>query len=343
MTTVSVLYKVDESEDLNCFELQHPHDRLLLLSHLMSHFARAGLDCSSFESRSQGAYFCVDSLATVLPVEGGCVYLRLSPAAAPPHTPVHQAVDFLALSDRMCISDRPMSASSALSSSSANVGKYLVAGSSGGGRPEPYSRSSDPSSGRSSEGRTIDPSFASASTGRSEPFSSPSRPEPYGGTRRSSAESDEGSSRFNQQQQSRGPALNDLVSKESITALGEAGLEAGKKAAQFADAASKTLFSFATKGLKSLTEGAATLQTVKLNRQSVSIKRQLAEGGFGTVYIASSGSNRGDFALKKLNCQSREQIDEANEVSSRFGISGKYFDVVYRSLPHCKNLATRTS
>lgn len=109
--------------------------------------------------------------------------------------------------------------------------------------------------------------------------------------------------------------LKNLVSKDGVAAISEAGFEAGKKAAFIADAAAKSLFSFAAAGIKTLTETAAagTGQPIKLNKFTVTVKRLLAEGGFGSVYIVSNAAARGDFALKKLNCQSREQVEEASE------------------------------
>jgi hypothetical protein len=107
-------------------------------------------------------------------------------------------------------------------------------------------------------------------------------------------------------------------------------LEAGQMAAQLAGAAAKSLFSFATSAAKSsiktiveLTDSAGS-QSLKLNHQTVLLKRLLAEGGFGSVYLASSVNNTSgaEFALKKLNCQSREQLEEANEelaALQRFG------------------------
>lgn len=110
------------------------------------------------------------------------------------------------------------------------------------------------------------------------------------------------------------PPRGSRQEKDRVAALSEAGLEAGQMAAQLASSAAKSLFSFATSSIKSLaemTDGAGG-QVVKLGRTSVTVKRLLAEGGFGQVYLAS-GTGGSDFALKKLNCQSREQVQEAHD------------------------------
>ena len=46
--------------------------------------------------------------------------------------------------------------------------------------------------------------------------------------------------------------------------------------------------------------------------RSVILKRQLAEGGFGYVFLAQDSRSGDSFAIKKMLCQSDEQVRPTN-------------------------------
>ena len=254
---MGVLYSLWPDPSPNLFTLHHPHRRPLLLAHLLTHFQQRHLDRSSFELATERGFRRIHSPASVLPVEGGVVRLRLLPAGAPPFTPVEQARDFY---ERSVL---------------------------GAGERESYSSDRVPGDSK--------PAAQSTASSRNRP---PSRPTADAALEREIAQRGAG-----------------RPEKDRVAALSEAGLEAGQLAAQLASSAAKSLFSFATSSIRTLaemTDGAGG-QVVRLSRGPVTIRRLIAEGGFGQVYLASGSGSGADFALKKLNCQSREQLEEAND------------------------------
>ena len=55
----------------------------------------------------------------------------------------------------------------------------------------------------------------------------------------------------------------------------------------------------------------------RLDNCSVTVMRELAEGGFGTVYLAKAAEGDAKYALKQMFCQSREQMADAkNEMEA---------------------------
>ena len=119
-----------------------------------------------------------------------------------------------------------------------------------------------------------------------------------------------------------GTAASADMSLQSI--VGEDAAVALAGAAEVAKEAAKSLFSFASLMGKSVVEATTnTINTavtgtgagfvgsnVQVGNTRVQVQRLLSEGGFGTVYLVH-GEQR-PFALKVLNCQSREQVTEAH-------------------------------
>ena len=93
-----------------------------------------------------------------------------------------------------------------------------------------------------------------------------------------------------------------------------------------AGVATKALFSFASTLSKSVLDIAQTSMahvpatggsvkvgaTAQVGDKQVLILKQVAEGGFGTVYLAEDSSSSRLYAVKHLLCQSIEQLREAN-------------------------------
>lgn len=104
-----------------------------------------------------------------------------------------------------------------------------------------------------------------------------------------------------------------------------------------AGVATKALFSFASTLSKSVLDIAQTSMaqvpatgggsvkvgdTAQVGDKQVHILKQVAEGGFGTVYLAEDSSSGRLYAVKHLLCQSIEQLRDANlevEALRRFG------------------------
>jgi len=123
--------------------------------------------------------------------------------------------------------------------------------------------------------------------------------------------------------------FHDIVGNEAATAIAEAA-EVAKEAAGMA---AKSLFSLASAWGKTITDiaqnagnasasaaggGGRSLEvgsSLYVGDATVLVLRELAEGGFGTVYLVERvGSTKASkYALKQLLCQSREQLHEANQ------------------------------
>ena len=280
MNTLSVLYQLAEEGPTalpNCFQVQHPRGQPLLLAHLMPTFQKLGLDCSVFEASVNGHRMELDSLAAVVSTLDGVAHLFLSPASAPPFSPPEQAAACFEMSlKRIAVLRKRDPRVSAASSS-------YTSGSQTQRTESNYSR------------REEEPSPARQ---RGDSFPRPRRSSSSGGNQGEGNEGEVGGLQ----------AVRNMVTKENVVAVAEAGLGAGL-------AAAKSIFSFASASIKTLTDtaSAASAQTLKLNRNTVVLKKLLAEGGFGSVYLVSgAGASKEEFALKKLNCQSREQLEEAN-------------------------------
>ena len=57
----------------------------------------------------------------------------------------------------------------------------------------------------------------------------------------------------------------------------------------------------------------STLGVIKIGRRKVAISREIAEGGFGKVYIVQDVDTNSDYAMKHLICQSTEQEQDVND------------------------------
>jgi hypothetical protein len=97
----------------------------------------------------------------------------------------------------------------------------------------------------------------------------------------------------------------------AITASVDSGLQAAKSFGA-------SLFGFAASVASSVTS-AATSRTEQLDTVRVNVVRELAEGGFGTVYLAADCDGSRKYALKQMFCQTREQMADAQaEISGMY-------------------------
>jgi serine/threonine kinase 16 len=85
--------------------------------------------------------------------------------------------------------------------------------------------------------------------------------------------------------------------------------------------AAKSLWGVASSALGKVAANmhAASGATVKVGNTSVVIERELAEGGFGTLFVVRDGNNAKDkkYAMKQVLCQSTEQLnDTKKEISA---------------------------
>lgn len=108
---------------------------------------------------------------------------------------------------------------------------------------------------------------------------------------------------------------------------GSIGDEGGQGFAEVAGVLGKSLFSFAKSVVDATTQHAANLtsqlgtvvsgplasgQSIQVGSYRVNVVRLLAEGGFGCVYLVSDRGDSGrQMALKILNCQTKEQVQDA--------------------------------
>ncbi len=95
----------------------------------------------------------------------------------------------------------------------------------------------------------------------------------------------------------------------TLTASVEGGLQAARSfgASLFGFAAS-VANSVAGAGVNAFSGGN---RTEKLDRMKVQVGRIIAEGGFGTVYVATDAESNKKYALKQMICQTKEQLNDA--------------------------------
>ena len=83
--------------------------------------------------------------------------------------------------------------------------------------------------------------------------------------------------------------------------------------------AAGSLFSFAAKSLQVAAEVGTSVVTgstagvIKVGRRKVSIMKELAEGGFGKVYLVQDQDTGTDYAMKHMMCQSTEQEQDVQD------------------------------
>lgn len=99
--------------------------------------------------------------------------------------------------------------------------------------------------------------------------------------------------------------IQNLVSEETVTAITDA-----------AGAVGRSFMSFAALSLKSVVEVASStgvgIQTIQVGNTHVIVVRDLAEGGFGTVSLVEDAGNKRQYAMKRMLCQTKEQVEDAN-------------------------------
>lgn len=104
--------------------------------------------------------------------------------------------------------------------------------------------------------------------------------------------------------------------------------------------AAGSLFSLAAKSLQVAADIGTSVVTgnttgvIKVGKRKVTITRELAEGGFGKVYLVQDVDTNTDYALKHLMCQSTEQEqDVQDELAAllRFRGQSNIIDIVDHS------------
>eukprot|EP01041_Mallomonas_annulata_P003372 gene3372-6672_t len=123
--------------------------------------------------------------------------------------------------------------------------------------------------------------------------------------------SDKSKSRSNNTDETNRKVSDDLLGGDEMAALKVAAGEA-------AEAAAKHLINFATLSLKTAKQAAAALSgQIQVGHHKVTVIKELAEGGFGKVFLVRDLSTKTDYAMKQLLCQSKEQIEDAtNELNA---------------------------
>jgi len=115
--------------------------------------------------------------------------------------------------------------------------------------------------------------------------------------------------------------------------------------------AAKSLFSFAASSLSKLADVAIVASSgsasgapvqMQIGNTKVTIAKELAEGAFGTVYLVHEVETHERFAMKKLICQSKEQIAEAhNELSALQRFAGH--ENIVSLIDHCSTSSKQHS
>lgn len=109
-----------------------------------------------------------------------------------------------------------------------------------------------------------------------------------------------------------------------VEGLGGLGGISLNDASSAASAGFKSVLSFASFGLKTVVDAANAAgpvvggQAYQVGGMHVAVLRELADGGFGTVFLVQEVSNPGKhYAMKKLLCQTKEQVADAkNELEA---------------------------
>lgn len=113
--------------------------------------------------------------------------------------------------------------------------------------------------------------------------------------------------------QSRVPEQMSHASQDStVSVISDTAVDAAIVAKEVAGAAARSLMSFATKSLKTVVTAAATLTgNIQVGKHRVMVLKELAEGGFGKVFLVKDTDSKREYAMKQLLCQSKDQLKEA--------------------------------
>ena len=88
---------------------------------------------------------------------------------------------------------------------------------------------------------------------------------------------------------------------------------AANTASEITGQAARSIFNFAAKSIKSVAHNVASLTGhIQVGNHKVVVVREIAQGGFGIVFLVRDVHDGTMYAMKQMFCQSREQMDEAH-------------------------------
>lgn len=298
---VSYRFKSDTDGHANACILKVAKDREVYLVDIMKHFLNLNIGISYFyyvkiqSNNSDYDYILLQSPSSLVPVEDRCINLYLEPSASPPIVKINQISNYLDISRKAIYTDDDFAITKSIDTLSLGNGNSNI--------------------------------FRQQS--RALPSSSSSNAQQY------NQQQQQQQQQYSHQQTKNKP----LVDEQTVHALADAAKNATEKAA-------KSLFSFAQKSLTKLStamEGVSNnaasastslgaSPTVQVGRYNVNIVSQLAEGGFGVVFLVEDAAAPGQYyALKRIVVQSKEQIGDAQTELSNlklFSGSNKHPNII---------------
>jgi Protein kinase domain len=326
MERLLVLYKlIDDnslSDDhaaaataLNAFELIVQRDREVYLLDILAHFNSINIGTyyrvSASTNLSHDLFVYLDSPSSIVPVlDNGSIYLHLNPISSPVIIPTMQGAVFTANSRCKFYSRADLSKIGSGGSFNHAHQRAASRTSSGWGRSNPKQRGDrDPGS---------QPPVSRTST---DVYHERERERDYSRTSSSSSSANQQYSFGNDPTSAGSNATSSgglvgsfqsyVPREESVAAITEAAKEATMSAA-------RSLFNFAAQSVKTVQEVASTVvanqsnPVVQIGNTKVQITRELAEGGFGKVFVVQDMVRQDKYyAMKQMICQSKEQIADA--------------------------------
>ena len=316
------------------------------------------------------------SPTSVVPVvDNVFVHLHLEPACTSPWSPLQQAVAYrgssraVLYSSKHCVAAEAQESQQQRPQNGGRRGRALFANR----QPRPQAQETHPApppvvvessspfiafsaADASSDGATFDP--FNLARDLDEPPQAP-RPSP--------APANPGNAKSgndNPRRQEAPPSLP-FSSSFSSSSSSSSSSSTATDIAEATTQAAKSIFSFAAKSLKTAAAagtaavnsrgdlremgavaaglfgsagvGAAVTSVQKIGNTKVRVVRELAQGGFGTVYVvedAEDGGGHRQYALKQMLCQTREQLDDAqNELRALQRFAGH--DHIVALVDHC--------
>ena len=305
MESILVTYRLKNETDgiANACLLKVSKDREVYLIDIMKQFLtnNIGISFVYWIQITNSDYVLLQSPSSIVPVENRCISLFLEPSGSPPMVSGSQIADYLDISRKAIYTDEDFAITKAVDSLS------LTSTSSSSRKPPRQNEYSQSSSFRPSHDST------------------------------QQQQQTRNTDRNIQQQQTKSKPL---VDEQTVHALADAAKNATEKAA-------KSLFSFAQKSLTKLSsamEGVANgtvspnnaaslLSNIQVGRYNVNVLSQLAEGGFGVVFLVEDAAAPGQYyALKRIVVQSKEQMGDAQTELSNLklfsGPSNKHPNII---------------
>lgn len=119
--------------------------------------------------------------------------------------------------------------------------------------------------------------------------------------------------------QSNETKIDSIVGEDAVNAL-----------AGVANAAARSIFNFTSNSIRTVADLASNLSIIgadsfiNLGTMKVNVIREIAQGGFGTIFLVEDGvMAEKKYALKQMLCQTKDQLDDAqSELSSLQKFSG---------------------